>query len=100
MRVISRKKLKAAASTYAESTPSLSAWFKIARKAKWKSLADVRGTFSTADIYGECTIFNIKGNKYRLIAWINYRTQKVFIRSVMTHADYTKGGWKHDCASR
>jgi HTH-type transcriptional regulator/antitoxin HigA len=39
------------------------------RKAAWKSLADVRITWSSADIFGECTIFNIKGNKYRLIAW-------------------------------
>jgi mRNA interferase HigB len=100
LRVISRKKLKDAASTHAELTPSLNAWFKITRKAKWRSLADVRGTFSNADIYGECTIFNIKGNNYRLIAWINYQTQKVFIRSVLTHADYTKGGWKNECTSR
>jgi mRNA interferase HigB len=96
--VISRKKLKEAASTHAEVTPALNAWYRIARRAKWKSLADVRVTWSSADIYGECTIFNIKGNKYRLIVWINFYTQKIFIRHVMTHAEYTKGGWKNDCS--
>ena len=100
MRVISRKKLKQAASLHAELATSLDAWYRIAKKAEWASMADLRVTWSSADIFGECTIFNIKGNKYRLIAWINYRTKKIFIRSVLTHAEYTKGGWKSDCSSR
>lgn len=95
--MISRKKLRDAANTHAELTSPLDAWYKITRRAKWRKLADVRRTWATADIYGDCTIFNVKGNKYRLIAWINYQTQKVFIRSVLTHADYTKGDWKNDC---
>jgi len=100
VRVISRKKLKDAASTHAEVGGSLDAWYRIAKKAEWKSLADVRITWSSADIYGDCTIFNIKGNKYRLIAWINYQTQKVFIRHVLSHAEYTKDGWKNDCSGK
>lgn len=98
MRVISRKKLKQAASAHAEVTSSLDAWYRIAKKAEWKSLADVRITWSSADIFGNCTIFNIKGNKYRLIAWINYQTKKIFIPRVLTHAEYTKGEWKNDCS--
>jgi mRNA interferase HigB len=99
LRVISRKKLKDAASTHAEISPALDAWYQIARRAQWTSLAEIRATWSSADIYGTCTIFNIKGNKYRLIAWINYQTQKMFIRHVLTHAEYTKGGWKNECIS-
>jgi mRNA interferase HigB len=97
LRVISRRKLRDAAETHAEATASLDAWYRLVRKASWKSLAEARITRSDADIFGECTIFNIKGNKYRLIVWINYQTQKVFVRHVLTHADYTKGGWKSDC---
>jgi mRNA interferase HigB len=100
VRIISRKKLKQAAGAHAEASASLDAWYRIARKAAWKSLAEVRITWSSADIFGECTVFNIKGNKYRLIAWINYRTKKIFIRHVLTHAEYTKGGWKYDCSGR
>jgi mRNA interferase HigB len=99
LRVISRRKLKDAASIYAELTSPLDSWHKITRLAEWRNLADVRRTWATADIYGNCTIFNIKGNKYRLIAWINYHTQKVFIRYVLTHAEYTKGAWENDCTS-
>jgi mRNA interferase HigB len=97
VRVISRKKLKEAASTHAEVTASLDAWYRITKRASWKSLSDVRIVWSSADLFGDCTIFNIKGTKYRLIVWINYQTQKVFIRNVMSHAEYSKGGWKNDC---
>jgi len=98
VRVISRKKLRDAANIHAEVEESLDVWYRITKKASWKNLAHVRVIRSDADVYGECTIFNIKGNKYRLIVWINYQTQKVFIRHVLTHADYTKGGWKNDCS--
>ena len=98
MRVISRKKLREAAGIHADAAISLNAWYRIAKAARWKSLAEMRLTCSSADIYGDCTIFNVKGNKYRLIAWVNYQTQKVFIRHVLTHAEYTTGGWKGDCS--
>ena len=50
----------------------LDAWFRIAKKAVWRSLADVRRTFSSADAVDKWTVFNIKGNQYRLITEINY----------------------------
>jgi len=46
---------------------------------------------------GTCTVFIIKGNAYRLIVRINYRTGRVFIRHVLTHAEYDREGWKHEC---
>lgn len=78
----------------------LDAWYRIAKKAEWGSIIDVRKTLSTADAVGTCTVFNIKGTTYRLIAWINYETQRVFIKHVLTHADYDKEDWKSDCSSR
>jgi mRNA interferase HigB len=55
---------------------------------------EVRLTFPTADAVGRFTIFNIKGNAYRLITEINYRTGRIFLRHVLTHAEYDKGAWK------
>jgi mRNA interferase HigB len=92
MHVITRKRLKEAATTYRETAAPLDGWFRIARKAKWNSLADVRKAWASADIFGTCTIFNIKGNKYRLIVWIDYRSKRVFIRHVLTHAALLRGG--------
>ncbi len=55
---------------------------------------EVRLTFPTADAVGRFTIFNIKGNAYRLITEINYRTGRIFLRHLLTHAEYDKGAWK------
>jgi mRNA interferase HigB len=93
MHVISRKKLKEAAGKHADRTGPLGSWFRIAKKASWRSLADVRRTFSSADAVGKWTIFNVKGNQYRLVAEINYMFGRVYIRHVLTHAEYDRGGW-------
>ncbi len=55
---------------------------------------DVRMDFAHADLVGRRTVFNIHGNSYRLIARVNYRTQRVFILRILTHAEYTRGGWQ------
>jgi mRNA interferase HigB len=94
MHVISRKRLKDAAARNKELEGPLDAWFRIAKKAGWKSLADVRKTFSSADAVGKLTVFNIKGNQYRLITEINYFSSRIYIRSVLTHAEYDRGGWQ------
>lgn len=62
--------------------------------ADWKNPADVKKTFGAADIVGSQTVFNIGGNKYRLIARIAYVLQTVLVRYVLTHAEYDKGDWK------
>ncbi|MGA2743736.1 MAG: type II toxin-antitoxin system HigB family toxin [Candidatus Sulfotelmatobacter sp.] len=94
MHVISRRKLKEAAEREPDLEGPLEAWFRIAKKAAWKSIADVRKTFSGADAVGKWTVFNIKGNHYRLISEINYLFGRVYIRHVLTHAEYDRGGWK------
>ena len=94
MHVISRKKLLEAASTHGDIGESLDAWYRVAKKAEWKNLLDVRRVFPTADAVGQFTVFNIKGNSYRLITEINYQTGRVFLRHVLTHAQYIRGGWK------
>jgi mRNA interferase HigB len=92
--VISRKKLLEAAVRHPELTVPLDLWYRVARKAEWHSLSRVRQSFPSADAVGKYTVFNIKGNSYRLIVEINYRTGRIFVRHVLTHAEYDKGGWK------
>jgi len=50
--------------------------------------------FSHADLVGRRTVFNVHGNNYRLIARVNYLTQRVFILDILTHSEYSKGNWK------
>ena len=94
MHVISRKKLKEAATRHSDLEAPLDVWFRIAKRASWQTLADVRKTFSSADSVEKWTVFNIKGNNYRLITEINYRFQRIYIRHVLTHSEYDQKRWK------
>lgn len=53
--------------------------------------------FASADQYHRVVIFNVGGNKYRVIAAVHYNRRKVYIRHVLTHAEYSRGDWKADC---
>jgi mRNA interferase HigB len=55
---------------------------------------DVRKTYSHADFVDPYTVFNIKGNNYRLVVKIEYRWQLIFVKHLLTHAEYERGGWK------
>ena len=94
MHVISRKRLLDAAKRHGDLSAPLDLWYRVAKKAEWNSLDEVRQTFPSADAVGKHTVFNIKGNSYRLIVEVNYRSQRIFIRYVLSHADYDKGGWE------
>ena len=94
MHVISRKKLLLAASVHTELNAPLDAWYRVAKRAAWRSLADVRRELPTADAVGGLVVFNIKGNAYRLIGEIFYESQVLLVRDVLTHAEYDRGGWK------
>ena len=86
--------LPEAAERHADIGVPLDTWYRIAKKAEWKNLIEVRREMPSADAVGKFTVFNIKGNAYRLITEINYGTGRIFLRHVLTHAEYSKGAWK------
>lgn len=94
MRVIAKRRLFDLAAEYGDCANQVNAWYHIASKAAWHSLSEVRQTYSQADLVGDKTVFNIKGNDYRLIVHIQYKTQTIYIRHLLTHAEYDKGNWK------
>ena len=75
---------------------SLKAWFTTVKRSRWHNLAEVKQVYPTADVVARYTVFNIKGNKYRIITRIVYRSQTVFIVAIMTHAEYDLGKWKDE----
>jgi mRNA interferase HigB len=97
MRVITRPPLKAFSVKYPEAQSWLEGWWTIAKQAKWKHLGDVRQTYNATDVFSGCTIFDVRGNHFRLITHIDYTSQMIFIRAILTHQEYDRGGWKHDC---
>jgi mRNA interferase HigB len=94
MNVISKKKLREFWEEHPKAKSSLEGWHQAAKHAEWESFADVRETFNTADQVGRFTVFDIGGNKFRLIAVIHFNRGKVFVRHVLTHAEYDEGKWK------
>jgi mRNA interferase HigB len=97
VRILSKPRILEASRSHPDWSASLNSWFKITKGADWTNFADVRATFGSADLVGSCVVFNIANNRCRLIAWINFKTRKVFIRSILTHKEYDKGLWKNDC---
>jgi mRNA interferase HigB len=73
---------------------SISAWHKIAKAASWGSIVDVKNTYPSADFVDPYTVFNIKGNTYRLIVKIEYKWQMIFVKHLLTHDEHDQGGWK------
>ena len=63
----------------------------------WRAWSDVKASFGNASSVGNCVVFNIKGNDYRLITRILYVSQKVFVLKVMTHKEYDTNRWKDEC---
>lgn len=94
MHVITRHALKRFWEKHPDSQAGLRAWFGLTRRAAWKHIADVRAVLPHADAAGPYTVFNVCGNKYRLVSQIDYGTGKVFIHSVLTHAEYSRERWK------
>ena len=91
MRVISRKTLKDFWEQHAEAEQPLKAWFHETKAAHWKSFADIKARYRSADaLPGSRVVFNIRGNTYRLIVRIHYNTGIVFLRFLGTHAEYDK----------
>ena len=94
MHVISRKALRRFWEQYPDSESPLSRWFKIVQHTDFGSFEELRATFPTADKVGDLIVFNIGGNKYRLITSIHFNRSKVYIRHVLTHPEYDRGTWR------
>jgi mRNA interferase HigB len=89
MRVISRRPLNELAGRYPEAKVELDAWFHEAEAAPWANPAQVKGKYGNASILkGSRVVFNICGNKYRLVVKINYAYSIVYVRFAGTHAEY------------
>lgn len=94
--IITRKALIQFWEKHPESQTAMLRWYKIVEKTEFTSFADLRRVFPSADQVDRWTVFNIGGNKTRLIASIHFNRGKVYIRYILTHAEYDRGDWKND----
>lgn len=95
MHIITRKHILDFASKHPETASALDAWYRIVKKTQFSNFAKLRMTFPSIDKVGDLFVFNIGGNKVRLIAAIHFNRQTIFIRHVLTHKEYDLNKWKN-----
>lgn len=80
----------------ADAYTPLDSWYRTAKTANWKNLSEVQNFYPSADAVGNFIVFNIKGKAYRLIVSIDYEGQIIYVKYVLTYAEYNKEQWKND----
>ncbi|MDI6770354.1 MAG: type II toxin-antitoxin system HigB family toxin [Anaerolineales bacterium] len=94
MHIITRKRLNDFAEKHPDAKSGLQHWYQMMKSSNFTSFVDLRTDFPSADQVGNVTVFNIGGNKARLIAAIHYNRRRVYIRAILTHDEYNRGKWK------
>jgi len=94
MKPISDKALREFSGIHPDADEVLQAWRRLVERGAFRTFAELRATFASVDKVGERYVFNIGGNKYRLIASVAFSVQTVWVKAVLTHGDYDKGDWK------
>ena len=101
MRIIKPATVEAWMRQFAAAAPGLRWWLEVIQAARWRTFAELRQVFSSEDVVKVASgrsviVFNIAGNKYRLIAAVHFDRQRLFALGFLTHSEYSKGRWKHE----
>jgi len=94
MHIITRKRIREFTQKYPDSESSLDNWYRIVKKSDYSSFIELKQHFSDADYVDGFILFNIGGNKYRLITAIHFDRKKVYIRDILTHKEYDRNKWR------
>lgn len=97
MWIVSLKRLRVFWTLHSKAEIPLRGWFTQTSEANWRNFSDLRSTFPSADLVGNCIVFNIGGNNFRLIGRVFYRSHKVYVLKVMTHVEYDRDDWPEQC---
>lgn len=101
MRVIAKKRLRdfwlSLRKDRAWAERDLLTWYDLARRAEWSHFADLKSTFGSADLVGNCVVFDVCNNRHRLIGRVNYRREIVYVLKVMDHREYDRTDWTKQC---
>jgi mRNA interferase HigB len=90
MRVISRRALREFWELHPQAKEPLAAWFRLMERNEFADFNAVKGTFGAADYVAPYTIFDVGGNKFRIITAIHYNRERIYVRHVFTHPEYDR----------
>ena len=94
MHVITKRRIVEAKHKHRNCVTALDGWFKVVEKNTFANFSDLKKTFNSIDKVGDLFVFDIGGNKLRLIASIHFNRQKLYIRHILTHAEYDDDKWR------
>ncbi len=94
MRVISKRPIREFWERHSESKPALEEWFRKVGQIQVTSFPELRRAFNSVDYVDGYTLFDVGGNKYRIATVIHYDKQRIYVRQVMTHAEYDRNYWR------
>jgi len=94
MKIISNRALREFSERHADAVTPLQEWRRVIEKNSFLNWSALKNAFNTVDKVGELCVFNIGGNKYRLVTYIRFQEQIVYVKAVLTHKEYDKGAWK------
>jgi mRNA interferase HigB len=94
MHIITRMRLNDFAAIHPDTRSALEHWYSLVKSNNYESFAELRAVFPSADRVGNLTVFNIGGNKARLVAAIHHNRRRVYVRAVLTHDECDQGKWK------
>lgn len=94
MKPLNQRRLKDYIAQHADAEAVLRSWWRIVQTVEWHNFSDVRQTYNSASYVDPYTVFNIKGNDYRLVTYIDFEEQYVVMKWFGSHAEYDRGEWK------
>lgn len=94
MKIISNSALRAFAADNPQAEAPLQGWRRVIEKNSFANWAELKAAFNAVDKVNALAVFDIGGNKYRLVAYIRFEKQILYIKAVLTHREYDKGAWK------
>lgn len=94
MHIITHSRITEAQAAHSDSAAALDYWYRLMKRGAYRNFAELKATFGSVDKVGPLFIFDVGGNKLRIVAAVHFNTGKVFIRHVLTHKDYDRGAWK------
>jgi len=94
MHIITKRRITEAKALYPPSASALTGWLKVVEENEFKNFSELKTVFKSVDKVGHLFVFDIGGNKLRLIANIHFNRKKLYIRHILTHQEYDKNKWK------
>lgn len=94
MHILTRGRIVDAIAKFPEAESALLSWYSIMKKSEPKDFAELKQLFPAVDKVGQFHVFDIGGNKIRLIAVVKFQGRRVYIRHILSHKEYDQNKWK------